>query len=87
MGAPIVGSRTSPTSLSAGLADEWNITLIGYIRRNSMNVYTHGERIVQDEPAAPGSNGKGTSHRGGNGQRTAVPMGETGHGRDHFADD
>jgi hypothetical protein len=46
MEIPLVCSRTSPTSLSVALADEWNITLVGYLRRNSMNVYTHPERIV-----------------------------------------
>lgn len=46
MGAPVVCSRTSPTSLSVALAEDWNITLVGYLRRNSMNVYAHPERIV-----------------------------------------
>lgn len=45
MGCEIVASRTSPTSMSVGLAQEWNITLCGYVRRNSMNVYTHPERL------------------------------------------
>jgi FdhD protein len=40
MGTPIVCSRTSPTSLSVTLAEKWNITLVGYLRRSSMNVYT-----------------------------------------------
>ncbi len=46
MGCPIVASRTSPTSLSVGLAREWNITLCGYVRRRSMNVYAHPERLL-----------------------------------------
>lgn len=45
MGCPIVASRTSPTSLSVRLAREWNITLAGYVRRGSMNVYAHPERL------------------------------------------
>ena len=45
MGCPIVASRTSPTSMSVRLAREWNITLAGYVRRGSMNVYTHPERL------------------------------------------
>lgn len=45
MGCPIVASRTSPTSLSVKLAREWNITLIGYLRRDSMKVYAHAERL------------------------------------------
>ena len=45
MGCPIVVSRTSPTSLSVKLAREWNITLVGYLRRDSMRVYAHAERL------------------------------------------
>jgi FdhD protein len=52
MGCPIVASRTSPTSLSVGLAREWNITLCGYVRRNRMNVYAHPERLMAIEPAS-----------------------------------
>ena len=46
MGAPIVASRTSATSLSVALGQAWNITVIGYVRRNSLRVYTAPERIV-----------------------------------------
>jgi len=49
MGCPIVASRTSPTSLSVGLAREWNITLCGYVRRNRMNVYAHPGRLISAE--------------------------------------
>jgi FdhD protein len=45
MGIPVVGSRTSPTELAVTLADRLNITVIGYIRPTSMNVYTHAWRI------------------------------------------
>src|SRR5512141_234563 len=45
MGCPIVASRTSPTSLSVKLAREWNITLVGYLRRDSMRGYSHPERL------------------------------------------
>lgn len=49
MGVPVVCSRTSPTSLSVDLAADWNITLVGYLRRNSMNVYSHPERLQRDK--------------------------------------
>jgi FdhD protein len=42
---PIVCSRTSPTSLSAALAEEWNVTLVGYLRQHRMRVYSHPERL------------------------------------------
>ena len=45
MGAPIVASRTSPTSLSVIMAAAWNITLVGYLRRDRLTVYTHPWRL------------------------------------------
>jgi len=45
MGALVVVSRTSPTSLSLDLARAWGITLIGYAREDRMNVYTGAERL------------------------------------------
>ena len=46
LGAPIVLSRTAPTSLSIQLAEKWGITLIGYARRDRFNIYTHPHRIL-----------------------------------------
>jgi FdhD protein len=46
MGVPIVGSRTSPTGMAITLAEHLGVTVIGYIRSGSMNVYTHPERVV-----------------------------------------
>jgi FdhD protein len=48
MGCPIVASRTSPTSLAVQLAQAWNITLCGYVRRGMMNVYAHPERLIPE---------------------------------------
>lgn len=50
MGCPVLASRTSATSLSVRLARDWNITLIGYLRKGSggrmrMTVYSHPERV------------------------------------------
>jgi FdhD protein len=45
MGVPIVGSRTSPTNLALAVAERLNITVCGYLRQGSMNVYTHPERF------------------------------------------
>ncbi len=45
MGAAVVISRTSPTSLSIEDADQLGITLIGYARRNRIKVYSHLERF------------------------------------------
>jgi len=46
LGASIVISRTSPSSLSIELAEKWGITLIGYTRRNQFNIYTHPVRVL-----------------------------------------
>ncbi len=52
MGVPVVASRTSATSLSVALGRTWNITVIGYVRRNSLRVYAAPERIQSArEPA------------------------------------
>jgi FdhD protein len=48
MGCPIVASRNSPTSLSVAMAEAWNITLVGYVRQNTLRVYTHPERLVRE---------------------------------------
>ena len=56
MGASTLISRTSPSSLSIELAERHGITLIGYARRSSFNVYTHPERItVSKSPARSAS--------------------------------
>jgi len=49
MRVPVVASRSSPTSLSLPLAERWGITLIGYVRGQRMDVYTHPERIAEEE--------------------------------------
>lgn len=46
IGASVVISRTSASSLSIKLAERWGITLIGYARRDRFNIYSHSERIV-----------------------------------------
>ncbi len=43
--APIVISRTSPSSLSIEMAERYGITLIGYARRQRFNVYTNEQRV------------------------------------------
>jgi len=48
IGASVVISRTSASSLSVSLAEKWGITLIGYARRDQFIVYTHPERVEQE---------------------------------------
>lgn len=45
-GIPVLGAVSAPSSLAADLADEAGLTLVAFIRGDSMNVYTHGHRIA-----------------------------------------
>ncbi len=45
MNAPILISRTSPSSLSIEMAERYGITLIGYARKHRFNVYSNGIRV------------------------------------------
>nr|WP_239566134.1 formate dehydrogenase accessory sulfurtransferase FdhD [Paenibacillus sacheonensis] len=50
IGVGILLSKSAPTDLALKLADDLGITCVGFIRGHEMNVYTHGERIVEEEP-------------------------------------
>ncbi|MFC2031866.1 formate dehydrogenase accessory sulfurtransferase FdhD [Chloroflexota bacterium] len=46
---PILISKSAPTSMAVQFADEFGMTLVGFVRGQRMNVYTHGWRIVTDD--------------------------------------
>lgn len=47
MGVPLVASRTSPTEMAIALAEQLGITVVGYLRSDSLNLYT-GDTVALD---------------------------------------
>jgi FdhD protein len=45
-GIPVLVSRTSPTSYAVEIAEQANITLVGFVRGERFNIYTNRQRIL-----------------------------------------
>ena len=46
LGIAVIASRTSPTDQAVRLSEEAGITLLGYVRADSFEVYAHPQRLV-----------------------------------------
>ena len=49
-GLEIIAGISGPTSMAVRMAEDLNITLIGFMRGNGMTIYTHPERILASAP-------------------------------------
>jgi len=49
IGLPVIVSPSAPTDQAIKLAQNCNMTLVGFARGKRMNVYTYRERIITDE--------------------------------------
>ena len=46
LGVVIAASRTSPTELAVSLAQEANVAVCGYVRRDQLRIYSDADRLV-----------------------------------------
>jgi FdhD protein len=51
-GIPVLAAVSAPSSLAVDLAAESNLTLVGFLRGSSMNVYAGEQRIALREEAS-----------------------------------
>ena len=54
MGVPLVASRTSPTEMAVALAEQLNVTVCGYVRPDSLNLYAGNALLLGRAMVVPG---------------------------------
>jgi len=48
IGVPLIAARSAPTELAVNLAKEIGITIVGFIRKGRLNVYSHENRVIEN---------------------------------------
>ena len=51
-GIPVVASVSAPSSLAVAVAEDFGVTLVGFLRNRRCNVYAHRDRLTLPVPAA-----------------------------------
>lgn len=46
VGIPIIASNAAPTASGISVAEEAGVTMIGFVRDNRFNIYTHPQRLI-----------------------------------------
>ncbi|TQM25569.1 formate dehydrogenase accessory sulfurtransferase FdhD [Nocardia bhagyanarayanae] len=54
-GVPMLGAVSAPSSLAVDLAEESGLTLVGFLRGDTMNVYSGAHRLERRSSARPAS--------------------------------
>jgi FdhD protein len=52
IGLPVLAAVSAPSSLAVSLAEEGGMTLIGFLRGATMNVYAGSQRVITEDVAA-----------------------------------